>query len=142
MSTDTTLLALRVGVPVGILAFAIVALRAGRHRTGELDETMVIAPVGPRPHPSVLVQGPHGRRRIEVARELVVGRGPDADIHIDDTFASTRHALLERRGGELWITDLGSTNGTLVDGETLGAPSRLRPGSVITVGDTRIEVAP
>jgi pSer/pThr/pTyr-binding forkhead associated (FHA) protein len=59
----------------------------------------------------------------------------------DDTFASSIHARVFRRSGELWIEDLGSTNGTWLNEERLGEPVRLRRGDRVKIGSTILEVA-
>ena len=54
----------------------------------------------------------------------------------DDTFASSIHARVFRRSGELWIEDLGSTNGTWLNDERLEIPVRLRRGDRVKIGST------
>jgi pSer/pThr/pTyr-binding forkhead associated (FHA) protein len=70
---------------------------------------------------------------------IVVGRSPEANVHIDDPWISNMHALIERRGGELWVVDLGSRNGTFVDGQRV-IEARVRPGSAVAFGQTRLEL--
>ncbi len=67
----------------------------------------------------------------------VIGRGADADIVIDDPGASRRHAEVHLFDGKARVIDLGSTNGTFVDGDRVPVSS-LREGSTITIGRTRI----
>ncbi len=77
------------------------------------------------------------RRAIRSTRRpITVGRGAPNDIPLDDDFASTRHARVEPRRDGVWIEDVGSTNGTSVNGVTLTAPRKLSPGDVIRVGET------
>ncbi|RMH67835.1 MAG: FHA domain-containing protein [Actinomyces sp.] len=71
---------------------------------------------------------------------VVVGRSPDCDVVLDDPRVSKRHAALRRRDGRWWIEDLGSTNGTVVDGRPLHAPAALTPGGRIELGGTMLEV--
>lgn len=66
---------------------------------------------------------------------LVIGRSPEADITFPNDTVSRRHALLWRTDGEVWLKDLGSANGTTVDGLPASAPARVRKGSVLTFGD-------
>jgi hypothetical protein len=69
----------------------------------------------------------------------VIGRGTDTDLRIDDPGVSRHHlqlALVPGQGVEL--RDLGSTNGTQVDGRPITTPVRLRDGALITVGTTEI----
>ena len=51
------------------------------------------------------------------AASMVIGRDPSADIHLDNLALSRRHAQLEQRGADVWIRDLGSQNGTYVNGQ-------------------------
>ncbi len=68
---------------------------------------------------------------------LTVGRGGQNDVALDgDEFASARHARIEPRRDGVWVEDVGSTNGTFVNGVRLRKPRRLQPGDVIRVGST------
>ncbi|MGO4595863.1 FhaA domain-containing protein [Leifsonia sp. 2TAF2] len=67
----------------------------------------------------------------------VVGRGADADITVDDTGISRRHVMITWDGHRAQVEDLGSTNGTKLDGEPL-RKAILEPESVVTLGRTRI----
>jgi hypothetical protein len=67
----------------------------------------------------------------------VVGRGADADITVDDTGISRRHILVTWDGQRAQVEDLGSTNGSKLDGQPL-KKAILEPESVITIGRTRI----
>ncbi len=75
------------------------------------------------------------------AERTVVGRSPEADIHIDDEAVSWNHLEIERRGDVLMATDLDSSNGTALNGEPLDRPRRLRGGDVLTLGGHRLEVS-
>jgi hypothetical protein len=67
----------------------------------------------------------------------VVGRGSDADITVDDTGISRRHVEITWDGRTATARDLGSTNGSTLDGRRL-TEAQLRPGSTISIGRTRI----
>ncbi|TCJ19829.1 FHA domain-containing protein [Rubrobacter taiwanensis] len=71
-----------------------------------------------------------------------IGRMPDNSIRLDDGKLSRRHARIEFRDGGYWLSDLGSSNGTFVNGIRLGAPYLLRPGDTITCGDTQLVFRP
>ena len=77
-----------------------------------------------------------------MAESLVFGRGPDADVQVDDEYASPRHCRIWRERGVYFVEDLGSTNGTRVRrlGLDLKAEPRLLllPGDVVIVGRTHI----
>ena len=70
------------------------------------------------------------------AAAVTVGRGHPNDIPLDDEFASTQHARLEARADGVWLEDVGSTNGTVVNGTRIDGPRKLAPGDVIRIGDT------
>jgi len=68
--------------------------------------------------------------------EVLFGRGQDAAIWIDHDAVSRRHAVIRRKASTVTIEDLGSRNGTLVNGSPITAPRRLSPGDEVTVGPT------
>ena len=68
---------------------------------------------------------------------LTVGRGAGNDVELrGDDFASVEHARFEPRRDGVWLTDVGSTNGTFVNGARLEEPRRLQPGDVVRLGST------
>src|SRR5207244_12939197 len=76
-----------------------------------------------------------------LADELTVGRGGGCGVVLtDDQYVSTVHARLFRRGDDLFVEDLGSRNGTYVNGEKVVAPTRLRRGDRVQFGQTVAEV--
>jgi phosphoserine phosphatase RsbU/P len=72
---------------------------------------------------------------------LVVGRALDADVTLSDPFASRRHSRLFRTGGELFVEDLGSRNGTIVNGQAIQQPTRVGPGDVIRISNSMIRIS-
>ncbi len=66
---------------------------------------------------------------------LSLGRSPDSDVVLDDPFVSTVHARVVRRGGLVYVEDLGSTNGTYLDEQRV-AQAPLRPAARLRVGET------
>jgi pSer/pThr/pTyr-binding forkhead associated (FHA) protein len=68
--------------------------------------------------------------------ELVLGRGDQADIRLEDPFASSRHALIYEQGNIVVIEDLDSTNGTYLNEELLQTPRPLHPGDRVRIGDS------
>jgi hypothetical protein len=66
----------------------------------------------------------------------LLGRGDAADIKLEDTFASSRHARLVPQGEVMVLEDLGSTNGTYLNGEPLRGPQPLHVGDSIRIGDS------
>jgi pSer/pThr/pTyr-binding forkhead associated (FHA) protein len=91
----------------------------------------------------IWLTGPGGEpRSVALAGErTVIGRDPEADIHIDDEAVSWNHLEIERRGDVLMATDLDSRNGTALNGEPLDRPRRLRHGDTLIVGGHRLEVS-
>jgi hypothetical protein len=67
----------------------------------------------------------------------VLGRGEQADIRLEDTFASSQHARLAPHGEVMVLEDLGSTNGTYLNEEPLRGPQPLHPGDRIRIGDSQ-----
>jgi pSer/pThr/pTyr-binding forkhead associated (FHA) protein len=113
------------------------------------------APAAPRPTKSraakrrgaktgrgVVVVEPRDRKgeRYSVGEEVTVGRAATCSITIDDTYASQLHARLFQRDGALHVEDLGSTNGTYVNGRKVDTPLPIKPGDKVKVGATVFEV--
>lgn len=71
----------------------------------------------------------------------LVGRGADADVHITSDAVSRVHALIWQEGGFAWVCDLGSSNGTHVNGTRVDDPVHIVAGDLLTFGDTRFTVA-
>jgi pSer/pThr/pTyr-binding forkhead associated (FHA) protein len=73
--------------------------------------------------------------------ELVIGRAPSCDVATThDVYSSSRHARVYLQGSQLWVEDLGSTNGTFVNSERISRQTRLGRGDVLQVGGTVFEV--
>ena len=86
---------------------------------------------------------PAGRRgeTHAIDRELTVGRGAGCAIVLgDDTYVSQLHARLFQQNGEGYIEDLGSTNGTFVNGKAITGATRLRRGDQVQFGHTAAEI--
>jgi predicted component of type VI protein secretion system len=69
-----------------------------------------------------------------------IGRLPDNPIYVPDGRLSRKHARIDYRDNAFWLTDLGSANGTTLNGRSVGAPEQLRAGDVIDLGATRLKV--
>ena len=84
--------------------------------------------------------GPEATGRIPLAGDrLTIGRDQSNDIVLqDDLGVSRRHAVLERLAAGWSVSDLESTNGTVVNGEPLNQPRPLYSGDQIAVGETRL----
>ncbi len=93
---------------------------------------------------TVMVQrGPKELRgvKIKVTGPIVVGRAPGADIVIGTSFVSGRHARFSPQGKDLFIEDLGSTNGTVLNGQPVTGPVAVRSGDIIAIGNVDIKVS-
>src|SRR3954468_3058123 len=86
-----------------------------------------------------VVSGPGAGQSLELSEEIVVGR-EDAGLVIDDPEISRRHARVSPVDGGVMVEDLGSTNGTFVNGERAEAPVTLKESAMIRVGTTEIAV--
>jgi pSer/pThr/pTyr-binding forkhead associated (FHA) protein len=71
---------------------------------------------------------------------ILIGRGADAAIRLDDDYVSTRHARIARSGEQWFIEDLGSTNGTYIGSHRLTQPTILQLGSTVRIGKTTLEL--
>ena len=78
--------------------------------------------------------------RIDVDVAIVIGRSPDCDISLEDTYLSSRHARVANDSGDLSIEDLGSTNGTYVNQELVQGRVHLERGDIVQVGGVLFEV--
>ncbi len=100
------------------------------------------AAVGAGPQAELTIEsGPdagHSHRAGDGAVRL--GRSPDNDVILRDPATSGHHARLERRGEQFWIVDLGSTNGTFVNGESI-QEKQLNNGDRLTIGQNAVQFA-
>ena len=71
---------------------------------------------------------------VDVLGPVVVGRSPSSDIVIDEPYVSATHARFTIQGPALVLEDLGSTNGTMVNGHAIDQPVTLRDGIGVQVG--------
>jgi hypothetical protein len=72
----------------------------------------------------------------DLSEGALLGRGDQADIRLEDSFASSQHARLVPQGEVMVLEDLGSTNGTYLNGEPLRGPQPLHVGDSIRIGDS------
>ena len=71
---------------------------------------------------------------------LLIGRGNDAAIRLDDDYVSTRHARIANSGEQWFVEDLGSTNGTYVGTTRITQPTALQLGTQVRIGKTIMEL--
>ena len=105
----------------------------------EGEEKVVPTPMPANERAELVVHDEGTTRRVPVDKEiLTIGRLPDCDIVLGDKGASRRHAQIRTRDGTSTLTDLGSTNGTKLNGQQVQSRA-LEDGDRITVGTTVIE---
>jgi hypothetical protein len=110
-----------------------------------------VEPPGPRRRPSsapdlragveprlevVAAMGHEPGTTFDVGTGATLGRSDGADIRVDDPFASSAHARVFSRGDFMYVEDMGSTNGTYLNGRQLRAAERLKVADLIRIGDT------
>jgi len=104
----------------------------GRRERGAPD---LRAGVSPRLE-VVAAMGHEPGTTFDVGEGATFGRSNGADIRVDDPFASSAHARIFDRGGFMYVEDLGSTNGTYLNGRQLKTAERLSMGDTIRIGDS------
>jgi pSer/pThr/pTyr-binding forkhead associated (FHA) protein len=88
-----------------------------------------------------IVEGANAGETISLdGAPLLIGRGSDAAIRLDDDYVSTRHARIAASGDQWFVEDLGSTNGTYLGSQRLGQPTTLQLGSKVRIGKTTLEL--
>ncbi|WP_114423619.1 FHA domain-containing protein FhaB/FipA [Nocardioides houyundeii] len=89
----------------------------------------------------LVVEGANAGERAELAdAPLLIGRGSDAAIRLDDDYVSTRHARVAASGDQWYVEDLGSTNGTYIGSSRLTQPTTLTLGTQVRIGKTILEL--
>ena len=84
----------------------------------------------------VAAMGQEPGTAFDIGRGATLGRSNGADIRVDDPFASSAHARIFPRGDFMYIEDMGSTNGTYLNGRQLRTAERLKVADVVRIGDT------
>lgn len=79
-------------------------------------------------------------QEFEVKDVVVMGRSEETDVVLDDPYASEFHLRFVSQENGMMLHDLGSTNGTYVNGRRISAPTQLRQGDTVQVGKTVMEI--
>ncbi len=155
MSYDPVSVALKFGFLAVLYLFVLVIARSAFK---DLRRTVAPAPDATGFHAApAYTEAPHGAdgwlvvergggleqgRRLDLIGGLSVGRSKEADVQIDDRYASSLHARVFSREGRFYVEDMSSTNGTLLNGATLQGEAELIDGDHVQIGDTvfRLEV--
>ncbi|MCR6688517.1 FHA domain-containing protein [Cellulomonas sp.] len=96
---------------------------------------------GTRQSRLVVTQGPLTGTIVPLTQSAVlIGRAPGCTLVLDDDYSSSRHARIYPQGGDWYVEDLGSTNGTFVGEQRVEQPVRLAPGSTVRVGRSVVEL--
>lgn len=89
----------------------------------------------------IITAGSNVGTRVELsAAPILIGRGADAAIRLDDDYASTRHARIAASGDQWFVEDLGSTNGTYVGTVRITQPTTITLGTQVRIGKTVLEL--
>ena len=89
----------------------------------------------------LVVEGANAGERAELEQApILIGRGSDAAIRLDDDYVSTRHARIAASGDQWFVEDLGSTNGTYIGTARLTQPTTLTLGTQVRIGKTILEL--
>jgi serine phosphatase RsbU (regulator of sigma subunit) len=111
------------------------------HQLDDVHTTRIVITHERRPEPPAhfLVPVDSPERSVRVGQEpLAIGRSPESQLALDDLSVSWQHCRVQLRNGELWIDDLGSTNGTFVDGRRIVRPTLVPVGSMLQIGQLQI----
>lgn len=119
------------------LAKATTAPPTGRKRTARRTRTRERNP----PKLKVIEPASMAGQIFALGDELTVGRAAGCQITLDDTYASQLHARIFTRDEQLYVEDLGSTNGTYLNRRKVSAPMVVSRGDQIQIGSTVMEVA-
>lgn len=90
----------------------------------------------------LVISGETGRRKQpgwELEGDVIIGRAPECAVSIGDEFASNQHSKVYQAEGRFYVEDLGSTNGTYVNGRRIHYPTELRSGDRVKIGRTVME---
>jgi len=155
VNVDEALLVLKIGFIVLLYLFIwrIVRSASKDFRSAPVQESVIMPPsearklgLTPQRAKLVVITSPALDTGEEVPVDslaVAVGRGGQNEVPLEgDEFASAQHARFESRRDGLWVEDIGSTNGTFVNGARVTTPRRLSKGDVVRVGQTdfRVEV--
>ena len=147
-AVDEVLLVLKIAFLVLLYLFIWRIVRTASRDLRLPQESFILAPsamgvqTAPRPHTGRLVvvksaDLDEGQDFELNSSQLTIGRGRQNDIAVgSDEYASARHARFEPRQDGVWVQDLGSTNGTFLNGVRLDRPRRLAQGDIVRVGET------
>jgi len=145
--------ALKFGFLAVLYLFLIWVARSASRELARTEGNVAAEPAGPAPRRRDR-SGPDLRAGVSPRLEVVaamghepgtifdvgdgatMGRADSSDIPVDDAFASTAHARVFNRGDYMYVEDMGSTNGTYLNGRQLRQAERLKVADVVRIGDS------
>jgi pSer/pThr/pTyr-binding forkhead associated (FHA) protein len=143
VAVEEALLVLKIAFLVLLYIFIWRIVRSAARDVRMPQESFVLAPgsvPGLGQEPSPVESG-----RLVVVKltldssALLLGRGSSNDVNLArDEYASTSHARVEPRRDGVWVEDVGSTNGTYLNGIRLSRAKRLTPGDIVRIGETEL----
>lgn len=151
---DPVVVALKFGFLAILFLFLLWVARSSMRdlsRTGGAAAAEPVEPPGPRRRNSALpnlragveprievvaAMGYDPGTRFDVGGGATLGRSDGADINVNDPFASSAHARIFPRGDYMYLEDMGSTNGTYLNGRQVRTAERLKVADTIRIGDT------
>ena len=148
MDTEPIAVALKFGFLAVLYLFlfwvAASAFRELRRTTVPAPEATGVHPIGPGGRSAatdawlvaVTGGGLDPGERFDLFGGISIGRSGDADVRIEDRYASGLHARVYSRGASYYAEDMNSTNGTLLNGATLSGEAELIDGDTVQIGDT------
>nr|WP_228069441.1 FHA domain-containing protein [Actinomyces bowdenii] len=89
----------------------------------------------------VITEGPLAGSTVPLSpASIIIGRSPSCTLVLDDSYASSRHARVFPKDGAWWLEDLGSTNGTTMDGRPVHGAVELPMNIPVRIGQTTLEL--
>jgi pSer/pThr/pTyr-binding forkhead associated (FHA) protein len=143
MTVDVVLLFGKLALIALLYLFLFAVMRAGiRVVSGGPTASGAVFTSAGTPWSLLVEKGPAELRGVRVPLDgaVTIGRGADADIIIADTFVSTRHARVTKGATGPVVEDLGSTNGTVLNGALVSHATALKSGDRLTLGDVVLKV--
>lgn len=96
-----------------------------------------------KPKQLVIIDGPNQGQSIPLGNEpILLGRGTDAAIRLNDDYVSTRHTRFATNGDQWFVEDVGSTNGTYIGNQRVTSPVAITVGVPVRLGKTIVELRP
>jgi FHA domain len=138
---EPLVVALKFGFLAVLYLFLIWVARSAMKDLGRGAEPAAApaAPARPGGAPQLVVVAAKGYEpgtSWDIGGGATMGRSDGAEIRVDDGFASSSHARIFPRGDFMWVEDMGSTNGTYLNGRQIQAAERLKRSDVIRIGDS------